>query len=60
MAAPHPSTPSLDADTAIASAPLPTAKTLRRRSSLPLQLLRFAVLNLRMLRMVAKGHGDVR
>lgn len=51
-------TPSLDADTAIAAAPLPTSKTLRRRASLPLQLVRFAVLNLRMLRMVAKGHGD--
>ena len=36
----------------------PTKKTLRRRASLPIQLTRFAVLNVRMLRMVGKGHGD--
>ncbi len=39
-------------------APLPTRRTLRRRGSVPLQLVRFALLNLRMLRMVGKGHGD--
>jgi hypothetical protein len=50
--------PNLDADALIRSAPLPTKRTLRRRASLPLQLVRFAVLNVRMLRMVGKGHGD--
>ena len=40
----------------IASAPLPTARTLRLRSNIPFQLWRFAVINLRMLRMIRKGH----
>jgi len=40
----------------IAAAPLPTAATLRRRSSLPVQLWRFTVINLKMLRMVSKSH----
>ena len=47
-----------DAESGIASAPLPTKRTLRRRSNVPLQLVRFALLNVRMLRMVGKGHGD--
>ena len=50
--------PNLDADALIRVAPLPTKKTLRRRSNLPVQLVRFALLNVRMLRMVGKGHGD--
>jgi hypothetical protein len=57
MAIPTPP-PNLDADALIQTAPLPTRKTLRRRGNVPLQLLRFAVLNIRMLRMVGKGHGD--
>jgi hypothetical protein len=40
----------------IASAPLPTTKTLRRRQSLGFQGWRFAALNLRIVKMVAKGH----
>ena len=40
----------------IAAAPMPTTRTLRRRSSIPLQLWRFARINLRMLRMVRKAH----
>ncbi len=36
----------------IAAAPPPTARTLRRRRSIPLQLWRFGQINLRMLRMV--------
>ena len=40
----------------IAAAPLPTARTLRRRRSIPLQLWRFGTINLRMLRMVRKAH----
>ena len=44
------------ADGRIAAAPLPTTRTLRRRSSIPLQLWRFGRINLRMLRMVRKAH----
>ena len=44
-----------DATRSIASAPLPTGKTLRRRKSLPFQVWRFAALNLRMLTMITKG-----
>jgi hypothetical protein len=40
----------------IAVAPLPTPQTLRRRSSLPIQLWRFTVLNIKIVRMVLKGH----
>lgn len=40
----------------ISSAPLPTEATLRRRQNLPLQTLRFAALNARIMRMVLKGH----
>jgi hypothetical protein len=43
-------------DDRISAAPLPTARTLRRRSSIPLQLWRFGQINLRMLRMVRKAH----
>lgn len=52
-----PDSPFALADARMASAPLPTARTLRRRSSLPLQLWRFALLNLKILRMVLKGHS---
>jgi len=45
-----------DAARSIAEAPLPTRRTLRARSSLPYQLMRFVAFNLRMLRMVRKGH----
>ena len=41
-------------DDRIAAAPLPTRRTLRRRSPIPLQLWRFGQINLRMLRMVCK------
>ena len=44
------------ADERVAAAPLPTARTLRLRSNIPFQLWRFAVINLRMLRMIRKGH----
>jgi len=44
-----------DTDSNIAKAPLPTSKTLRSRSSLPVQAWRFAVLNLRMVKMIRKG-----
>lgn len=41
----------------LSSAPLPTASTIRRRRSIPLQLTRFAVFNVRIMRMVRKGHS---
>ncbi len=44
------------ADDRIAAAPLPTTRTLRRRSSIPLQLWRFGKINLRMVRMVRMAH----
>lgn len=42
----------------LSKAPLPTAATLKKRKSLPLQLTRFAVFNTRMIRMVLKGHSS--
>ncbi|AZI58859.1 hypothetical protein EH165_12635 [Nakamurella antarctica] len=39
----------------LALAPLPTRATLRRRRNLPYQLIRFAVFNARIMRMVTKG-----
>lgn len=43
-------------DLQIAAAPLPTPRTIRHRMSFPLQLLRFAWLNMRILGMVHKAH----
>lgn len=43
------------ADT-IAQAPLPTPETLKARNSLLVQGYRFAAINVRMLKMVMKGH----
>ncbi len=40
---------------AIASAPLPTSATLRRRRSLLVQAWRFVALNVRFLTMITKG-----
>ncbi len=47
-----------DADQRIAEAPLPTKATLRARKSLPYQVLRFMAFNLKMLKMVRKGHHE--
>ncbi len=44
------------AEERVAAAPMPTARTLRMRSSIPFQLWRFVVINLRMMRMIRKGH----
>lgn len=41
----------------IADAPLPTDATLRTRQNLPVQAWRFARLNLKMLRIIYRGHG---
>ncbi len=40
----------------LSGAPMPTEKTLKRRKNLPLQTFRFAVFNVRILRMITKGH----
>lgn len=40
----------------VAAAPLPTEKTLRRRSNLAFQALRFVAINVKMIRIIARGH----
>lgn len=40
----------------LSKAPMPTAKTLKMRRSIPFQLTRFALFNVRIMKMVAKGH----
>jgi hypothetical protein len=40
----------------LSGAPLPTADTLRKRQSLPLQAVRFAAFSARIMRMVRAGH----
>lgn len=47
----------MDVDSSIAQAPLPTEKTVRRRTALPTQIVRFAAINLRMVSIIIKGHG---
>jgi hypothetical protein len=42
--------------TNLRNAPRPTEKTFRLRKNLPCQPVRFAVFNLRIVRMVIKGH----
>ena len=51
--------PTVNARTAesIASAPLPTRRKLRLRQNLLVQAWRFARINLKMLRIIASGHG---
>lgn len=50
----------MDATTAtgesIASAPLPTPSTLRMRQNVFYQLFRFVAINLKMIRVIARGH----
>lgn len=41
---------------AIAAAPMPTPQTLRRRNSVLFQMWRFVVINLRMIRVILRGH----
>ncbi len=43
-------------DESIATAPLPTSKTLRVRKSLIAQLVRFMAINLKMLKIIRKEH----
>ena len=49
-AEPQPAEPQPVAD--LSGAPLPTARTLRRRRSIPAQLVRFVVFNARIVRMI--------
>jgi hypothetical protein len=44
-------------DNRIDSAMLPTKKTLKQRSSIPVQLVRFMLINIRMVQMVFKAHN---
>lgn len=53
----HAAAPDPLAAEAIASAPMPTATTVRRRRNVALQLVRFAAINLKMMRVIARGHG---
>ncbi len=41
---------------AIAHAPLPTAKTLKFRKNILIQIWRFTALNIKMIKMIRKGH----
>lgn len=48
--------PTADPVADLSRAPLPTEGTQRKRRSLPRQAIRFALFNLRMIRMTLKGH----
>ena len=39
------------------TAPMPTARTIRQRSSLPVQAVRFSAVSLKMMRMILRSHG---
>ena len=45
-----------NANESIGRAPLPDEKTLRQRKSLPIQGVRFIAINLKMIKMIRKGH----
>jgi hypothetical protein len=45
------------AETSIAQAPLPTEKTIKSRTNLAIQAWRFAAINIRMVKMIRKGHS---
>lgn len=45
-----------DTEQSIATAPMPTEQTVRMRTNLALQAWRFAAINLRMVKMIRKGH----
>jgi hypothetical protein len=38
------------------TAPMPTARTVRQRSSLPVQAVRFSAVSLKMMRMILRSH----
>ena len=39
------------------TAPMPTRRTIRQRSSLPVQAVRFSAVSLKMMRMILRSHG---
>ena len=45
-----------DAESSIGRAPLPTSRTLKTRTNISMQILRFAAINLKMIRIIIKGH----
>lgn len=45
-----------DPQESIARAPLPTEKTLRQRRNIFIQFLRFCAINVKMIKMIRKGH----
>lgn len=51
-----PTVESLPGHVASTTAPRPTDRTIRRRTSVPLQAWRFAVVNLRMIDMIRRSH----
>jgi len=53
-----PRTPRPTADEQHGSVPIATAWTRRLRTFIPWQLVRFAVINVRMLRLIRRGHGQ--
>jgi len=42
---------------ASSTAPMPTKHTMRMRTNIPFQVVRFGIVNLKMLRMVLKSHN---
>ena len=55
----RPETPASSAipdDLSSSTAPMPTPHTVRMRTNLPFQVVRFGIVNLKMLRMVLKSH----
>jgi hypothetical protein len=40
----------------IAKAPLPTEKTLKQRQNVFMQVMRFGAINIKMIKMIRKGH----
>ncbi|GAA0351808.1 MAG: hypothetical protein KDB51_04375 [Propionibacteriaceae bacterium] len=52
----QPAAPASDPIADLSKSPLPTAKTLKMRQSLPFQFTRFLSFNSRIMRMVIKGH----
>ena len=56
MSVPTPVATQLPQHPSVVDAPLPTERTKRRRRSIPVQLVRFASLNLRMAMLALRGH----
>jgi len=45
-----------NSESSIANAPLPTSYTIRTRTNLLFQIVRFIAINFKMLKMIRKGH----